>query len=90
MKPTYFHRVYRYNRKFFFFISLFAGATLLCNLHNGKAQRDAFGPWYLGYLEKVLDRPVSQASVLVVQLHFDNNQHVVPDSTLLIATWKKQ
>ena len=59
MKNTYLHRVYRYNRKVFFFILLFAGGTLLCNITGFEIT-----PFFVWGMYSQPERPAGQYEIL--------------------------
>ena len=58
-------------------------------IFNGRQEFQAFPNWYGRYLRVVTGEEAPGYSVMAKRVHYDDNQHIIVDSSYLLTTWSQ-
>jgi hypothetical protein len=58
-------------------------------LFNGVFEFGAFPEWYGRYVSEVTGRSGIGGAIEVKRVHYDDNQHIIVDSSYLLTTWSQ-
>lgn len=58
-------------------------------LFNTGPQQQAFLPWYRRYLEEVLGITIHRLKIDIIEVHYNNSQHIITDTAYLFEKWER-
>ncbi|WP_276481332.1 hypothetical protein [Paraflavitalea pollutisoli] len=56
-------------------------------LFNGQVQLQQFPDWYVHYLQEITGQSIYNVQVDVLQVHYDNSQRIILDSSYQLLQW---